>query len=127
MTERYEEVRIHSHGDEEHRERIVVDRAAQARRIAYQVSSFLWVFFGLIMGLIGLRVFLKMIGANPGNIFARFIYNFTELFLWPFIGLTSSPSADGLVFETSSVIAILVYALMGWVIVKLTWLLLYRP
>jgi len=31
MTDRYEEVRIHSHGDEQHRERIVIDRAAQAR------------------------------------------------------------------------------------------------
>jgi len=127
MSERYEEVRIHSHGDEQHREKIVVDKTAQARRIAYRVSSFIWVLFGLIIGLISLRVFLRLIGANPGNIFAQFTYNFTDLFLWPFAGLTGSPSANGLVLDIPAVIAILVYALIGWAIVKITWLLLYRP
>lgn len=127
MTEKYEEVRVHTHGDEQHRERIVVDQTAESRRVAYQVSSIIWVFFGLLIGLIGLRVFLQLIGANPENIFAQFIYGFTDIFLWPFAGLVGTPSFNGLVLDVPALIGMLAYALLGWVVVKLVWLLLYRP
>jgi len=42
------------------------------------------------------------------------IYGFTNLFLFPFVGLTGTPAAGGMVLEISSVIAMLVYALAGW-------------
>jgi hypothetical protein len=127
MSERYERVDIHSRRGDEQQERIIVDKTAEAQRLAYRVSSFIWLLFGILEGLLGLRVFLKLIGANPGNLFARFTYDFTDIFLWPFAGLTGSPSAHGLVLEIPTVIAILVYALLGWVIVKLIYLILYKP
>jgi hypothetical protein len=127
MSERYERVNVHSQGGDQQQERIVVDKTAESEHLAYRVSSFIWLLFGVLEGLLGVRVFLKLIGANPGAVFARFIYDLTDIFLWPFAGLASSPSAHGLVLEISTIIAMLVYALIGWAIVKLTWLILYKP
>ena len=127
MAEKYEEARVHSHGDHKHVKRVVIDRTAEAARTAYRISAFIWLMFGILISLIGLRVFLKLIGANPGNFFAQFVYSFTDVFLWPFWGLTSNPSANGMVLEIPSIIALVVYAIIAWAIAKLTWLLLYRP
>jgi hypothetical protein len=77
--------------------------------------------------LIGLRVVLKLIAANPSNPFAAMIYAFTDLFLWPFSGLTMAPSYNGMVLEIPAMIAIFVYALVGWLLVRLVWLLFYNP
>ncbi|MDO8674170.1 MAG: hypothetical protein Q7O66_22385, partial [Dehalococcoidia bacterium] len=77
--------------------------------------------------LIGLRVFLKLIGANPANDFASFVYNFAGVFLSPFFGLTGSPSSGGIVLEVPSLIAMLVYALVGWAIVRVILPLFDQP
>jgi uncharacterized protein with PQ loop repeat len=127
MAEKYEETRVQSHGDHKHVERVVVDKNAEAARAAYRTSAFIWLMFGVLISLIGLRVFLKLIGANPGNFFAQFVYSFTDVFLWPFYGLTGNPSANGLVLEIPSIIAMVVYAIIAWAIAKLVWLLFYRP
>lgn len=127
MAEKYEETTIHSHGDDKHVERVVLDKSAEAARTAYRVSAFIWLVFGVLISMIGLRVFLKLIAANPGNFFAQFVYSFTDIFLWPFFGLTGNPSANGMVLEIPSIIAMVVYAIIAWAIAKLTWLLLYRP
>lgn len=112
----------------EAREEVVENVGAARLEILDKVTSFVWMLFGILEVLIGLRVFLKLIAANPINPFAFYLYWFTDLFLWPFNGLTQSPSAGGIVLEISSLIAMVVYALIGWVIVRLLWLLFYhRP
>jgi branched-subunit amino acid ABC-type transport system permease component len=54
------------------------------------------------------------------------IYKFTDLFLWPFAGLTATPAAGGMVLEISTLIALVIYALIGWAIERLIWVLFYR-
>ncbi|MHB1294038.1 MAG: YggT family protein [Anaerolineae bacterium] len=85
-------------------------------------TRLVWLVFGILDAMIGLRVLLKLIAANPEAGFAQFVYNTTEVFLAPFSGLTSTPSAGGAVLEIPSVIAILVYALLAWGIVKMIWI-----
>jgi len=126
MAEKYEATRVHSHGDHKHVERVMVDKSAQAARTAYRISAFIWLMFGILISSIGLRVILKLIGANPSNFFAQLVYSFTDIFLWPFWGLTGTPSANGMVLEIPSIIAMVVYAIIAWAIAKLTWLLFYR-
>jgi YggT family protein len=126
MVDQYEETRIKSHGDHQHVERVVVDKNAEAARFAYRLSALVWLMFGILISGIGLRVFLKLIGANPANLFAQFVYSVTDIFLWPFYGLTGTPSANGMVLEIPSIIAMLVYAIIAWVIARLIWLL-FRP
>jgi hypothetical protein len=70
---------------------------------------------------------LKLIAANGASPIAGFIYGFTDLFLWPFAGLTATPSAGGMVLELSTLIAMVVYGLIGWAIERIIWVIFYRP
>lgn len=110
----------------EHREQVVRDVEGERRWSLYSLSQVIWFLLGIIEILIGLRVLLKIIDANPDNGFAHFIYNASAIFLAPFFGLTGSPSAGGAVLEIPSLIAMLVYAVLAWGIVQLIWLF-YRP
>jgi uncharacterized protein YggT (Ycf19 family) len=89
----------------------------------YQFSQLLWLAFGVLEGLIGLRVLLKLIAANPASPFARLIYALTQPFLWPFAGLTVTPAAYGVTLEISSIVALFVYALAAMLVQQLFWIL----
>jgi YggT family protein len=125
-TDRREEIRVHQQPDFEQREQIVVDAVAERRQLLYRVSQLIWLAAGVLEAMIGLRVFLKLIAANPNAFFARFVYAMTAPFLWPFSNLTVTPSAEGMVLEISSLIAMVVYAVATWVVVQAIWLLFFR-
>lgn len=92
--------------------------------ILRKVTRFIWWATGVVEGLIGLRILLRMLAANPGSPFAGFIYAITDLFLWPFRSLVANPSSDGIVLEISSVIAMMVYLVLAWIVVELLWLVM---
>lgn len=99
----------------------------ELRIYTFKATQLVWLLFGILETLIALRVFLKLIAANPGNPIAALIYSFTDLFLFPFAGLTATPAAGGMVLELSSLFAMLVYALVAWAIERIIWVLFYRP
>ncbi|MCL4465293.1 MAG: YggT family protein [Chloroflexi bacterium] len=109
------------------RARVVRDVGAEQRLNLHTVSQVILLLFGIVEALIGLRVILKLIGANPDNEFARTIYNAAALFLAPFFGLVGSPAAGGMVLEVPSLFAMLVYALLGWLLISVVWPLFERP
>jgi hypothetical protein len=82
--------------------------------------------FVVLNGLIGIRFLLKLMAANPANPFAQLIYFITTPFLWIFQGITYTPSFQGIQIELFSLIAIVVYSLVCWIIVQLIWLLFAR-
>jgi hypothetical protein len=86
-----------------------------------------WLLFGILEALIALRIGLKLIGANPASPVAVFIYGLTGLFLFPFSGLVGPPTAGNMVLEISSVIAMVVYALLAWGLERILWVIFYRP
>lgn len=52
--------------------------------------------------------------------YCQLIYEFTELFLWPFQAMISSPSTDqGMILEIPTLFAMLVYGLATWAVVKI--------
>ena len=83
----------------------------------------MWLFVIALESLLGIRVLLKLAAANPSVPFANFIYNLTWVFLWPFQGLTATPSANGVVFEVSTIIAMAAYVLFGWLVAQLVWVI----
>ena len=97
------------------------------RVFTWKLTELIWLMFGLLEALIGLRVILRLIAANPANPFARLVYDASYIFVWPFVGLTRTPSANGAVLELSSLIAMFVYALVAWALVQLVWIVLDRP
>jgi hypothetical protein len=100
---------------------------SEQRSFISRLTQLVWLLFGILEMLIGLRVFLKLIAANPNSPFAALVYNASALFVWPFSGLTRTPAAEGMVLEISSIIAMIVYALVAWAIVRLIWIVLDRP
>lgn len=100
---------------------------AEQRRGLLKLTQFVWLGFGVVEGLIGLRILLKLIAANPDNPFAQFIYSITDLFLWPFVGLTRTPAAQGIVLEIHSIIALFVYALLSVLIERMIRIIFSRP
>lgn len=107
------------------------DQPLGPREVRYlrirRATNFIWLLFGILEGWIGIRILLKLIGANPGNPFAGLVYSTTEPFLVFFKGLTVNPAYNNVVLELHSLIAIMVYALANWAIVRLVWLIFYRP
>jgi hypothetical protein len=66
---------------------------------------------------------LKALGANPSAGFAQFIYGITGPLVAPFFGLFGNPSSQGSVLELNSIVALIVYALLAWLLAKLVWIL----
>jgi len=103
------------------------DTGAGQRRFTFQATQLIWLLLGLLEAAFALRFMLKLLGANPANPFATLLYNATGVFLVPFVGLTATPAVAGAVFEISTVIAMVVYALLGWVLERVVWVIFYRP
>jgi hypothetical protein len=95
-------------------EQIIHDAAAERRMILFQINRIVWVILGVLETLLGLRFILKLIGANAESGFAAFMYALTDVFTAPFTGLVASWGAGNSVFEVTTVIAMLVYALVFW-------------
>jgi hypothetical protein len=99
----------------------------EQRAFIIRLTEIVWLLFGILEALIGLRVFLKLIAANPNNPFASLVYQASALFVWPFSGLTITPAAEGMVLEIPSIIAMIVYGLLAWLVVRLIWIVFDRP
>lgn len=91
-----------------------------------RITGLIQLGFGVLNGMIGLRFLLKLMAANLQNPFASLIYFITQPFLWMFQGLTRTPSFEGIEVEFFSLIAIVVYGLLGWIIIQLIWILFAR-
>jgi uncharacterized protein YggT (Ycf19 family) len=102
--------------------------AGQGQRVAtFKLTQLVWLMVGLIEAVLALRVVFKLIGVNAANPFAALIYSVSTPFVAPFASLTGAPAAGGMVLEITSLIAMLVYALIGWGIARILSVLFYRP
>ena len=99
----------------------------ERRIFTFKATQLVWIFLGILEALLALRFVLKLIGANEASPFAIFIYGFTKLFLWPFAGLTGTPAAGAMVLEFTTLIAMVVYALIAWAIERIIFVIFYRP
>jgi len=125
-VDRRKSVVVQQHGDHVHEEHVVEDVNLEYKQSVYKVVQVVWLLFGGLEALIGIRVILMLIGANPGNWFTAFVYQLTQLFLWPFQNLIANPSFQNMTLEVTSIIAIIVYALLAWVITRLIWIIFYQ-
>ena len=100
------------------------DPYASRRNSAEKVVQGIWLLFGFIEGLIAIRFVLRALGANPDAGFAQFIYGVTAPLIAPFVGLFGTPAYGTAALELHSIVAMIVYALVGWLLTKLAWLMM---
>lgn len=86
-------------------------------------ANVVWYILGVIEVLLAFRFVLKLLGANPESGFVDFIYNVSGVLTAPFdniFGVASTKSGEiHSVFEPSILVAMAVYALIAWGVVKL--------
>jgi hypothetical protein len=103
------------------------DSGVQNRNITFKATQLVWLLLGILEAFFALRFVLKLIGANPSSPIAMFIYGFTGLFLFPFSGLTGTPTLGNMVLEVSTLFAMAIYALLAWGLERLIWVIFYKP
>ncbi|MBE9223509.1 YggT family protein [Cyanobacterium stanieri LEGE 03274] len=109
---------------------------AQKRATTFRwIVNTIYVLVGFLQVLLFIRFMLRLLGANPENQFAQFIYSVSDPFISPFATLFISPVSDetmnpigGMnVFDLNVIVAIIVYALLGWLGVTIVRYLYKRP
>lgn len=109
----------------QHVDTVATDPYTERRLGAERAAQAVYLVFGVLEGLLAIRFVLKALAANPDAGFSSFIYGITSPFLAPFAGMFGTPAANnGSVFEIHTLIAIVVYALLAWLVAKLIWLAL---
>lgn len=92
----------------------------EKKKNIFRIHQIIWYLLAVIEILLGFRVALKALGANPDSGFATFINALSGPFVAPFNGLFPvSATRPGVVFEWSTIIAAAVYALVAFGIVQL--------
>ncbi len=87
------------------------------------IEYIIYFIFGLLDILLAFRLILKLTGASTSSGFVNLIYDITRIFILPFEGIFNQGSADILettsVFEPATLVALVVYGILAWGIVKL--------
>lgn len=116
--------------DQVERVKVVEPAAGDARQIR-EVSTarvsgstvavrIIWFIAGAILILLAFRFVLALLGANPANAFANFIYTTSYPFVAPFFGLFSYDRQYGVSrFEIYTLVAMAVYAVIAWGLARL--------
>ncbi len=91
-----------------------------------RAMDLIYLFFGIIDGLLLVRLVLKLLGANPTSGFAQWTYAVTDVLLAPFRNLLPTIGNEHSQLEMSVVVAILVYALIAWVLARLMAIIFFR-
>jgi YggT family protein len=97
----------------------ISDPYAGRRETSIKITRAIYLIFGLIEALLAIRFVLKALGANAEAGFAQLLYGVTGPLVAPFSGLFGTPqAASGAVLEVHTLIALVIYALVTWLLVR---------
>ncbi len=105
----------------------VVDRKTTVARADAQpagssvAANVVRLVYTVLASLLGLRVLLSLLAANGTNPFADFMYTITGPFVAPFrslFGVDTTIGESGSRVEIETLVAILVYGLIAWIIIR---------
>jgi hypothetical protein len=89
------------------------------KKAIFRTYQVIWYILGVIEVLLAFRIILKMLGANPSSGFTNLIYGLSNPLALPFRGIFQTQVIEGSVFEWSTIIAGLVYAVVAYGIIQL--------
>ncbi|HWZ19646.1 MAG TPA: YggT family protein [Ktedonobacteraceae bacterium] len=93
------------------------DGSSRRYTIGKIIDFIRWIIVALEL-LFLLRFVLELIGADPNNIFAQFLYKFTGFFLYPFLGIVPNTyiGKNGAFIDWSTLIGMAVYGILYWIL-----------
>ncbi len=104
-----------------------ITAANQNSSIARIVNIMYFLFTALEL-LMLTRVILSVIGVNTANGFASFIYGLSTPSVTLFASLVQNPTLGSAgILEVTTLIAMVVWAIVAWLLGQLLWLTLSRP
>jgi hypothetical protein len=105
------------------------EEALTVRYAIGKLNDFIQWFIAVLEVTLAIRFILKLIGADPNNLFAGFLYALTDIILFPFNTIVHSSSIHPpyQAFEWSTLIAMAIYALLFWAIGRFLRILISSP
>lgn len=99
----------------------VVSRPVAPQKVATYsaVDQLIYLIFGILEILLLLRFIFRMFGASTAAPVTRMIYNVTNILMAPFRFIFPTNVVEGAVFEWSVLVAMILYALLAWIIMQL--------
>jgi len=105
------------------------EEALTVRYAIGKLNDFIQWFIAVLEITLAIRFILMLIGADPNNLFAGFLYALTDIILFPFRTIVHSASIHPpyQAFEWSTLIAMAIYALLFWAIARFLRILISSP
>jgi len=104
-----------------------IDAANQNSAIA-RVVNMVYYLFGIVEVVLVIRVLLHLVADNSGNAFANIIDTISYPFVMLFTTLIKNPILGAnSVLEITTIIAMVVWAIIAWLVARFIWLVLSRP
>lgn len=88
-------------------------------RPLYRGTQLIWYLFYAVETILLFRFILKLLAANPAAGFTQLIYGLSAPFVAPFIYVFRSLQIGNTAIEWSTLLAMLVYWILAWAIVKI--------
>jgi uncharacterized protein YggT (Ycf19 family) len=88
-------------------------------RYNFRAAAVVWFVVGVVEIFIAARFLGKLFGASAHSAFVNFIYQVSGPMVAPFTGIFGDTGSRTNTFETASLVALVVYAVIGWGLVVL--------
>jgi uncharacterized protein YggT (Ycf19 family) len=99
-------------------ETVIINSSSSVKPL-YRATQIVWYIFYIIETILAFRFLLKLLDANGAAGFTQLIYSLSGPFVSPFLYVVRSSSLSGNVLEWSTLLAMLVYWVIAWGIIRL--------
>ena len=87
------------------------------------LGAIIYLFFGILEFLLGLRFVFELFGANPASTFVAWVYSVTFQFVAPFFGIFPevNPTVGAVarsVFDPAALVALIVFGTIGAIVAR---------
>ncbi len=91
----------------------------QETKTIFNATRIVWYIFYVLEVLLAFRFILKLLGANASASFTELIYTLSSVPLTPFRFVFQNDAVGSSIFEWSTLLAMVVYWVLVWGIIKL--------
>jgi len=95
------------------------DSITEQPRYNFRLAAVVWFIAGAVEIFVAARFLGKLFGASAQSAFVNFIYQVSSPMVAPFTGIFGDTGTKTNTFETASLVAIVVYAVIAWGLVVL--------